>query len=139
MTYPLRIVTEAHNVGFWLTPPEVMGPLQAEFDFNFDACPYPCPPDFDGLTCDWGTRTYCNPPFKGGVMVWARKAIVEHAKGNMVVLILPHRAVQWCTAPLLEAGAETRLTKPIDWLNPKGERRGKAGANVCVLYILRPA
>lgn len=132
-----RPIVDPHDVGFWLTPPEVMEPLQREFAFDFDACPFPCPPGFDGLTAEWGSRTYCNPPFKGGVMVWARKAIAEHAKGKLAVLILPHRAVQWCTGPLLDAGAETRLTKPIDWLNPKGERRGKGGANVCCLFILR--
>lgn len=30
---------------YWLTPPDVYGPLHAEFDFTFDPCPYPLPVD----------------------------------------------------------------------------------------------
>ncbi len=129
-------------VGFWLTPPELMLELEREFAFDFDACPYPRPDGFDGLTIEWGARTYCNPPFRGGVMAWARKAIAESKKGKLAVLLLPHRAIQWCTEPLLDAGAETRVLRPVDWLNPKGERAGrgnKGRANVCVLYVLRGA
>jgi len=37
---------------YWLTPPEIMDPLQAEFAFDFDPCPFPKPDDFDGLTCE---------------------------------------------------------------------------------------
>ena len=48
---------------YWLTPPELLAKMQKDFDFNFDACPHPKPDDFDGLTCEWGESTYCNPPF----------------------------------------------------------------------------
>src|SRR5262249_3954606 len=106
------------QVGFWLSPPELMEPLQREFAFTFDACPYPRPEGFDGLMLPWGARTYCNPPFRGGVMKWARKAVLEHMAGKLVVLLLPHRAIQWCTEPLLDAGAETRILRPVNWLNP---------------------
>ena len=34
---------------YWLTPPDLMAELKAEFGFDFDACPYPLPDDFDGL------------------------------------------------------------------------------------------
>lgn len=67
----------------WLTPPEIMGPLQQEFDFNFDPCPYPRPSDFEGLDAEWGERNYVNPPFasvihngkKKGPTAWVRKCI----------------------------------------------------------------
>jgi len=49
---------------YWLTPPELYAQLDAEFAFNFDACPYPKPDDFDGLTCDWGTSTTTKPKEK---------------------------------------------------------------------------
>lgn len=49
---------------YWLTPPSVYAALSAEFGpFDFDPCPYPLPEGFDGLTCEWGTRNYVNPPF----------------------------------------------------------------------------
>lgn len=42
---------------YWLTPPELMASLRAEFGFDFDACPFPRPDNFDGLTQDWGHST----------------------------------------------------------------------------------
>ena len=48
---------------YWLTPPDLMEKLRDEFAFDFDACPYPKPESFDGLTADWGGSTYVNPPF----------------------------------------------------------------------------
>jgi hypothetical protein len=55
------VITEGKH--YWLTPPELMESLQKEFGFTFDACPYPRPEGFDGLTADWGGSTYVNPPF----------------------------------------------------------------------------
>lgn len=48
---------------YWLTPPSIYADLHAEFKFDFDPCPFPLPPGFDGLTCDWGKSSYVNPPF----------------------------------------------------------------------------
>lgn len=49
---------------YWLTPPELLARLSAEYGpFDFDPCPYPLPEGFDGLTCEWGQRNYVNPPF----------------------------------------------------------------------------
>lgn len=56
---------------YWLTPPELYAELDAEFAFTFDPCPYPLPAGFDGLTCEWGSSNYVNPPF--GSVVHARK------------------------------------------------------------------
>ena len=58
---------------YWLTPPDLMAKLQAEFGpFDFDPCPYPKPEGFDGLTCEWGQRNYVNPPF-GSIMQDGKK------------------------------------------------------------------
>ena len=54
---------------YWLTPPELMEDLQGEFHFNFDAYPFPRPEGFDGLTADWGSSTYVNPPFTIGYWI----------------------------------------------------------------------
>ena len=39
---------------FWLIPPEIYGPLNKEFGFTFDPCPYPY--KRDGIEIDWGGR-----------------------------------------------------------------------------------
>jgi cyanophycin synthetase len=80
---------------YWLTPSDLYAELNAEFRFDFDPCPYPLPPGFDGLTCEWGMSNYVNPPFgsimhygkKKGMTAWVKKAIAEHAQGKRVVFV----------------------------------------------------
>lgn len=54
---------------YWLTPAALYAKLDAEFNFDFDPCPYPRPDGFDGLRCEWGQSNYVNPPF-GAYMKW---------------------------------------------------------------------
>ncbi len=41
---------------YWVTPPDMMAALNAEFNFDFDPCPHPRPEGFDGLAVPWGKR-----------------------------------------------------------------------------------
>jgi site-specific DNA-methyltransferase (adenine-specific) len=89
------------------TPPELFDQLNKEFKFNYD----PCPLDYyerkkkgddvsvpDGLTCEWGTRNWLNPPFNE-IKKWALKAIEESKKGKLTVMLVPFRpqAKYWFT------------------------------------------
>jgi hypothetical protein len=129
---------------YWLTPPEVMEPLQAEFNFDFDPCPYPKPEEFDGLTCEWGQSNYVNPPFgsiihqgkKKGPTAWVRKAIKEHQKGKDVVLVYP--IDKWILM-LLEAGAEVRNLRDIRWLATEDGSQGKGTGRHIACFVLRAA
>ena len=127
------------RVGYWLTPPDLMAELQAEFDFNFDSAPYPRPAGFDGLKEPWGKRTWCNPPFNRaergstGYTAWARKALAERDMGKTVVCIFPIRV--WLHL-FLEAGAEIRLLGPVEWEKPDGSKIHHAQNQA--LFILRP-
>lgn len=129
---------------YWLTPPEVLAPLQLEFAFDFDPCPFPKPDDFDGLTCEWGRSNYVNPPFgsivhqgkKKGPTAWVRKALSEHAKGKTVVLVYP--VDKWILM-LLEAGAEVRNLRDVRWLATEDGSQGKGTGRHIACFILRAA
>jgi hypothetical protein len=125
---------------YWITPPEMMAQLQAEFEFNFDAAPHPRPDGFDGLTAEWGSRTWCSPPFAGGVVAWVKKAILEHRKGKLVVVNLPFYQARPC-ATLTEAGAEVRSVGSPAWLAIENGSPNPAPEKIrlpCALFILRP-
>lgn len=115
---------------YWLTPPELMDELMNRYQFNFDACPYPLPSGFDGLTMDWGSSTYVNPPFgsiihqgkKKGPTAWARKAIAEAKRGNRVVMVYP---IDKWVLMMLEAGATVRNLGDVRWLAIEDNSVGK--------------
>jgi hypothetical protein len=122
---------------YWLTPPALMSELQAEFNFDFDPCPFPKPENFDGLTCEWGQSSYVNPPFgsilhngkKKGPTAWVRKAIEESEKGKRVVLVYP--IDKWILM-LLRAGAEVRNLGDVKWCAP-----GKGTGRHIACFILQ--
>ena len=127
---------------YWLTPPEVYGPLNTEFSFDFDPCPYPLPTGFDGLTCDWGQSSYVNPPFgsiihqgkKKGPTAWARKAIEESKKGKDVVLVYP---IDKWVLMLIGAGAEVRNLGDVKWLATEDGSQGKGTGRHIAAFILK--
>ena len=117
-----RVIQEA---GYWLTPPAVYSALDAEFNFDFDPCPYPRPGHFNGIAMPWGQSNYVNPPFRrsdgafgAGPTAFIRKAIEEQKLGKTSVIII--NTMSFINL-LLEAGAECRSMGRMKWLNPKGE------------------
>lgn len=126
---------------YWLTPPDLMEKLQAEFNFDFDACPYPLPEGFDGLTCEWGGSTYVNPPFgsiihdgvKKGPTAWARKAIAEAEKGKRVVMVYP---IDKWVLRLLDAGAKIRNLGDVKWTSIEDGSAGPGTGRFIALFDL---
>lgn len=129
---------------YWLTPPELLAQLRAEFGFDFDPCPFPKPEDFDGLTSDWGKSSYVNPPFgsiihegkKKGPTAWARKAIAESQKGNRVVLVYP---IDKWVLMLLGAGAKVRNLGDVKWCSTEDGTPGKGTGRHIAAFILEGA
>lgn len=125
------------RVGYWLTPPEDLAKIRAEFGEFFDPCPNPRPAGWDGLKEGWeGPVCYVNPPFEGprtGFAGWARKCVAEAAKGKTVVLILP--LDNWVRI-LVDAGAEIRSLGQTEWVAPDGKRRKSSRPNFH--FVLRP-
>ena len=128
---------------YWLTPPDLMEQLQAEFNFDFDPCPYPKPDGFDGLDAEWGGVNYVNPPFgvvihkgkKKGATAWGRKAIEEYKKGKKVVFVYP---IDKGVLMLLDAGAEVRNLKDVRWCAIEDGQPGKGMGRHIACFILDP-
>lgn len=128
---------------YWLTPPDLKAELQAEFNFDFDPCPYPKPDDFCGLSADWGKSSYVNPPF-GSVMVngkkkgptaWARKCITENQKGKRVVMVFP---IDKWVLMLLGAGAKVRNLGDVKWCATEDGSTGKGTGRHIAMFVLEP-
>lgn len=128
---------------YWLTPPELYASLDAEFGFDFDPAPYPVPLGFDGLTQEWGTSNYLNPPFgsvmhngkKKGVTAWVRKALAEYAEGRRVVLVYP--IDKWILM-LLAAGAQVRNLGDVRWCSIEDGKPGLGTGRHIACFILSP-
>jgi len=127
---------------YWLTPPALYTQLNAEFNFDFDPCPHPLPPNFDGLTCEWGLRNYVNPPFgsiihqgkKKGPTAWVRKAIIERQKGKLVVLVYP--VDKWILMLLSAIGTQVRNLGDVRWLAIEDNSVGKGTGRHIAAFIL---
>jgi hypothetical protein len=132
---------------YWLTPPELYAKLDAEFHFDFDPCPYPLPPDFDGLTCEWGQSNYVNPPFgsiihrgkKKGPTAWVRKAIKEWQKGKLVVLVYPlDKWVLMLLREILGEYGRVRNLGDVHWLAIEDGTAGNGTGRHIGCFILKP-
>lgn len=128
---------------YWLTPPDLYKELDNEFHFDFDPCPYPKPDDFDGLTAEWGSSNYVNPPFgaimhqgkKKGQTAWTRKAIEEYKKGKRVVMVFP--IDKWILM-LIKEGVKIRNLGDVRWLSIEDKQPGKGTGRHIACFILEP-
>ncbi|MDG6912587.1 MAG: adenine methyltransferase [Nitrososphaerota archaeon] len=73
----------------WSTPTDVYRRLNEEFHFNDDPCPIN--PTSDGLCRDWGTSTFCNPPYGRKIEKWLLKGYIEYLKEKTIVFLIPSR------------------------------------------------
>lgn len=133
---------------YWLTPPQLLADLEAEFGSPFfDPCPFPLPEGFDGLTCEWGKTNYVNPPFgsimhqnkKKGPTAWVRKAILEWQKGKLVILVFPiDKWVLMLLKAILGDHGEVRNLGDVRWLATEDGSAGKGTGRHIACFILRP-
>ena len=103
--------------------------LMGLFEDWFDPCPLADDWAENGLEIDWGSRTYCNPPYSNP-MPWVKKAIAESKKGKLVVMLLRvDTSTRWFAA-LVEANAE------ILWFSRRLKFTDKAANFPSMLVIL---
>lgn len=129
---------EIESSKFWCIPKEIYEPLNKEFGFDFDPCPYPFVKD--GIDLNWGRVNWVNPPFRRadainghGPTAFVRKAIEEQKQGKTSVIILP---VLGLLNLLFEAKAEIRPVGRVKWIHADTGEKWKNPSN-CALFILR--
>jgi hypothetical protein len=108
-----------------LMPPELLKYIRATYHIaDFDPCPYPRPPGFDGLDIPWPDRTFLNPPFTrdyGSKTAFIRKAIEENKRGQNIFGIISSTGGHTINL-LLAAGAELTPIGPngrVRWIGVK--------------------
>ena len=113
---------EGHGYDLWQTPKHIIQELTEEFGLMFDPCPANYNGSFDGLTIEWASVNFVNPPYRR-MKEWVKKSHDEWLKGKTVILLIPPRT---CTAYFHEfiyQKAELRFIrgrlKFIDGRNPQ--------------------
>lgn len=96
----------------WATPEWLYKELDQEFKFDFDPCPlYGLEAGLNGLDVDWGSSTYCNPPYGRTIGQWTEKAVKEAGGGKTVVMLIPSRTdTKWWHRDIMTAD-EIRFIK----------------------------
>ena len=115
----------SENSNHWATPPEFYEKLNKEFNFDFDPCPLNGELLFDGLSVEWGTCNYVNPPYdRINKPKFIQKAFEEWKKGKTVVMLLPSATGTKQFHEIILPHAEIRFVKvriAFHGLNTKGE------------------
>ena len=102
----------------WETPQALFDELNAEFDFQLDACALPSnakcaryfTPDIDGLKQTWRGRVWCNPPYGREIGKWVAKA-ASAEESDVVVMLLPARTDTRWFHEFIYKRAEIRFLK----------------------------
>ena len=75
----------------WKTPAYIYDPLDNEFNFDFDPCPYMHDLALlDGLKVEWGSSNFCNAPYSRKLKeAFILSAVAESKKGKLCIMLLP--------------------------------------------------
>lgn len=122
----------------WQTPPALLATLNAEFHFNHDPCPITWTlDDVDGLHSDWGTSTFCNPPYSQTGR-WIKKAHDEWKKGKTVVMLINAVTDTIAFHEFILGKAELRFIKGrISFINPAEPAKRAPSPKPSMLVVFR--
>jgi len=123
----------------WQTPPEVYDPLNEEFRFNYDPCPITWKEgDANGLVTEWGTSTFCNPPYSATAK-WIKKAHDESKKGKVVVMLINAVTDTIAFHQYIYNKAEVRFLKGrIKFINPANPEKRSPNVKASMVVVFRP-
>ena len=123
---------------YWIIPPEIYSPLNNEFHFDFDPCPYPF--ERDGIEIEWGASNWVNPPFRArdsinghGPTAFVRKGIEEAEHGKTSVFILPVQNY----VNLLLWGGRNQATWKSQLAGCQNRKENASSFEQCNIYIER--
>lgn len=122
----------------WKTPEDLYAEWNKEFKFNHDPCPIDWKEgDADGLTTDWGTSTFCNPPYSH-VAKWIEKAHSEWKKGKQVVMLINAITDTKAFHTYIYGQAELRFLKGrICFVDPQNPQKKQPNVKPSMLVIFR--
>ena len=122
----------------WMTPPEVYDPLNEEFKFNFDPCPIDWKEgDADGLSIEWGTSTFCNPPYSKTAK-WIKKAYDESKKGKVVCMLINAITDTVAFHEYIYNKAEIRFIRGrIKFINPNEPNKRMPNVKASMIVVFR--
>ncbi|MGD0214285.1 MAG: hypothetical protein ABSB87_13730 [Terriglobales bacterium] len=129
---------------YHLTPALYWADIQRRRPGIVDILPYPRPEGYDALSPDtpWPKVGYANIPFgttinpvtgkKEGPTAWAKRGIIEQAKGNSTLYPFP---VDWFFFLLIEAGAIITPIGRVDWVATEDGSSQPSGRNIVELFL----
>ena len=122
----------------WMTPPAILDTLNQEFKFNYDPCPITWKEgDTDALEAEWGTSTFCNPPYSR-VGEFVKKASDEAKKGKVIVLLINCATDTKWFHECIYGKAEVRFFKGrISFINPKEPTKKVPAPRPSMLVVFR--
>jgi site-specific DNA-methyltransferase (adenine-specific) len=122
----------------WGTPHELYETLNKEFNFNHDPCPLDWKMgDLDGLTTEWGTSTFCNPPYSN-VSKWIQKAHTEWRKGKTIVLLIYAITDTIAFHKYIYGFAELRFIKGrVKFIDPNNPQKSSPAPKASMLVIFK--
>lgn len=145
----------------WRTPPEVFGPLHAEFRFGLDVAamsdsallPYWIGPDHvsparrDAFTADWracsapwARAAWMNPPYGRGMGRWIVLAARWGRVMPVVVLILARTDLPWWDEVVMRTASEIRFVRGrVRFLDGVTGKRGSSAPAPSVVLIWDPS
>jgi site-specific DNA-methyltransferase (adenine-specific) len=123
----------------WMTPPALYNTLNEEFHFNHDPCPIEWEEgDTDGLTSDWGTSTFCNPPYSQ-MSKWIKKGADESKRGKTVVMLMNAITDTIAFHEHIYNKAEVRFVKGrLSFINPLQPDKKQPSPKASMIVIFRP-
>ena len=122
----------------WATPKELYDKLNEEFNFNYDPCPIDWKEgDPDGLNIEWGTSTFCNPPYSK-VALWIEKAYNESRKGKKIVMLINAITDTIAFHKYIYGKADLRFIKGrLSFINPNEPTKKQPNVKPSMIVIFK--